>query len=215
MRGRVSVRARFERFPATVKGAFIIRGEDRDPHQVVLREARVVAVPGHPSRPVPMASATLDVVPHRDIFVPFELTVSDFDPGWYGLECDLDVDGRPEIHPGGKRFVVPWPRATVRRGAVRVDEVLKLGDGTLVRLEQVECGGDSSRLHLRVDPPGHVTPRLSADGERLEVLSVDADEASGLMRVTAYPLLRRHAVLRLELRRKGRGNEAALDVRLP
>ena len=29
-----SIRAHFERFPATVKGAFVLRGADRDPHQV-------------------------------------------------------------------------------------------------------------------------------------------------------------------------------------
>ena len=36
----ISVRARFERFPATVKGAFILRGEDANPHQVVVGGAR-------------------------------------------------------------------------------------------------------------------------------------------------------------------------------
>ena len=31
---RVSIRAHYERFPATVKGAFVLRGSDRDPHLV-------------------------------------------------------------------------------------------------------------------------------------------------------------------------------------
>ena len=53
----ISVRARFERFPATVKGAFIIRGEDPDPHQVVFREARVVAIGGAHTHPIAMAVA--------------------------------------------------------------------------------------------------------------------------------------------------------------
>ena len=73
----ISVRARFERFPATVKGAFIIRGEDRDPHQVVFREARVVAIGGAQTHPIAMAVATLDVAPRRDVFVPFEMTVTE------------------------------------------------------------------------------------------------------------------------------------------
>src|SRR2546427_30058 len=41
--GAVSVRTRFDRFPATVKGAFVVRGEDRDPHQVEVRVGGVKA----------------------------------------------------------------------------------------------------------------------------------------------------------------------------
>ena len=40
----ISVRARFERFPATVKGAFIFRGEDANPHQVAVEGARVAGL---------------------------------------------------------------------------------------------------------------------------------------------------------------------------
>src|SRR5581483_5249258 len=98
---RVSVRARFERFPATVKGAFILRGEDPDPHQVVFREARVVGVGGGRGRPVPIASATLDVAPRQDVFVPFELPVSDLDPGWTGFGSVLAAAGFPEPTRGG------------------------------------------------------------------------------------------------------------------
>ena len=57
----ISVRARFERFPATVKGAFIFRGEDANPHQVVVGGARVSALGAGGSSPVPMAP----VVPFR------------------------------------------------------------------------------------------------------------------------------------------------------
>ena len=89
----VSVRARFERFPATVKGAFILRGEDADPHQVVFREANVVGLGLGVTKPMPMTSATLDVAPHRDVFVPFEMPVSELEPGWYTMTCDLEVDG--------------------------------------------------------------------------------------------------------------------------
>jgi hypothetical protein len=68
----VSVRARFERFPATVKGAFIIRGEDPDPHQVVFREARVVALGGAQGHPIALGAAIIDVAPPRAVFVPLE-----------------------------------------------------------------------------------------------------------------------------------------------
>jgi len=210
----VSVRARFERFPATVKGAFILRGEDADPHQVVLREAHVVGLGLGVRSPVPMAAATLDVVPHRDVFVPFELPVSELAPGWYSLTCDLEIDGTPGTFDGGRRFSIPWPRATVRRGQVKVDERLSLGDAT-VHVEHLECGGDSVKVLLRIDPPDHpVTAKLSADGGRLEVLEVELDPASGRGKVTAYPVMRAVSLLGLEL--KGRGHEtAALEVRLP
>lgn len=211
----ISVRARFERFPATVKGAFILRGEDPDPHQVVLRQARAAGIGIGASLPVPMPSTTLDVAPHRDVFVPFELTVSDLEPGWYTLECDLEVDGSARTFDGGRRFFVPWPRATVRRGQVKVDRRLALGSGTAVTVEHVECVADAIRVHVRVDPPAPISARLSADGGRLEVLEIELDEGTGRAKVTAYPLLRTHEVLRIEVRGKGRGAGAAVDVRLP
>lgn len=215
MKPSLSVRARFERFPATVKGAFILRGEDRDPHQVVVLQARAVAVSGGEWREVPVAATTLDVAPHRDVFVPFELVVADLESGWYGFELDLELDGNPETFPGGRRFAVPWPRATVRRGQIRVDRTVALGERAKVRVDHVDCGGDSTKLALEVEPPVPVQVRLLADGARLQILEDEMDEASGRIKVTAYPLLRAHAILRIELKGRGRGAETSLDVRLP
>jgi hypothetical protein len=209
----ISVRARFERFPATVKGALIFRGEDQDPHQVVLHRARAVPVGPGGSSDVPLAPATLDVVPHRDVFVPFELPVSDLDPGWYALVCDVDVDGSAAAYDGGRRFSVPWPRATVRRGTVRVDRDVRVGEGT-VHLEQLDCGGDSVRLQFRADPPGPLTIRLAADGRRLDLLETELDEASGRGRATAYPVMRTERVVTIDLKGRGRDAEASLDVAL-
>ena len=209
---QISVRARFERFPATLKGAFVIRGEDSDPHLVALRAARAVRVGAPETRPIEIGPVTMDVVPHRDLFVPFEMPVSDLPPGWYGLECDADVDGTPSTFQGGKRFVVPWPRATVRRGAVRVDRTLALGD-LKASIEQVDCGGDSIKLHLRTEPPSPPTVRLSADGETLEVLEVEFDQESGRTRVTAYPVMRSHSRLRVEVG-FGRARREAVEVDL-
>jgi len=127
----ISVRARFERFPATVKGAFILRGEDPDPHQVVFHQANVVGIGLGVSRPMPIPGTTLDVIPHRDLFVPFEMPIVDLDPGWYTMICDLEVDGLPNTFDGGRRFSVPWPRATVRRGALKVSRGVKVGDATV------------------------------------------------------------------------------------
>ncbi len=214
MSDQISVRTRFERFPATVKGAFIIRGGDRDPHQVVLGEARVGSMDGRTVRPIPMAVATLDVVPRQDVFVPFEMNVSELDPGWYELVCDLQVDGVAGTYRGDRRFAVAWPRASVRRGQVKVGGAIRVGRAT-VRIEQVECAGDSIRVPLSVTPPGPVTVKLAADGSRLEVLSVDLDETSGRGRIVAYPLLKEHRELRIDLRGPGRGAEGVLAVALP
>ena len=209
----ISVRARFERFPATVKGAFIFRGEDPDPHQVVMGGARVSALGHGGSSPMPLAPVTLDVVPHRDVFVPFELPLADLEPGWYTLVCDVEVDGSPASFDGGRRFSVPWPRATVRRGQVKVGRKVRLGDQT-VQVEQIDCTGDSIRVSLRVDPPGAVTLKLFADGRRLQVLEMEADEDGGRAKATAYPLMRADEVLRIELRGRGRGSDEAIEVPL-
>jgi hypothetical protein len=209
----ISVRARFERFPATVKGAFIFRGEDPDPHQVVVGAARVSALGHGGSSPMPLAPVTLDVVPHRDVFVPFELPLADLEPGWYTLVCDVEVDGSPATYDGGRRFSVPWPRATVRRGQVKVGKKVRLGDQT-VQVEQVDCAGDSIKVSLRVDPPGGVTLRLFADGRRLQLLELEADEEGGRAKATAYPLMRADEVLRIELKGRARGSDEAIEVPL-
>ena len=209
----ISVRARFERFPATVKGAFIFRGEDPDPHQVVVAGGRVSALGPGGSSPMPLAPVTLDVVPHRDVFVPFELPLSDLEPGWYTLVCDVEVDGSPATFDGGRRFSVPWPRATVRRGQVKVGRRVRLGEQT-VEVEQVDCSGDSIKVSMRVEPPGGVTLRLLADGRRLQVLEIEQDEDGGRVKATAYPLLRADEVLRVELKGRGKGAEDAIEVAL-
>ena len=213
MNGPISVRARFERFPATVKGAFIFRGEDADPHQVLVAGARVSALGPGGSSPMPLAPVTLDVVPHRDVFVPFEFPLTDLEPGWYTLVCDVEVDGSPATIDGGRRVSVPWPRATVRRGQIKVGKRVRIGDRT-VQVEQVDCSGDSIKLSLRVDPPGAVTLKLFADGRRLQVLEMEADEEGGRAKATAYPLMRADEVLRIELKERARGPEEAIEVPL-
>ncbi len=216
MRPNLSVRARFERFPATVKGALILRGEDPDPHQVVFHGVRAVPVGGGARREMPVGVSVVDVAPHRDLFVPFELMVADLPPGWYGFECDLEVDGTLGTYSGGRRFVVPWPRGTVRRGIVPVGKAFTLGGGrrTRVRLEQIDCGADTARLALAIEPFDELRVRLRADGEPLPLLEREEDPERGVLRLVAYPLLRTHRVLRVEARGRGRA-EGALDVRLP
>jgi hypothetical protein len=211
----VSVRTRFERFPATVKGAFVFRGEDGDPHQVVVRAGRVVRVPGSSGRPLPVQQLTVDVPPHQDIFVPFELSIADLDPGWYGFEVEVDVDGSPQRLPGDRRFPIPWPRGTVRTGTVRVDREARLGSARIT-VDRLQLATDSTTVRFSVRPPEPVAVRLEAGRSRVDVLSVDLDESSGAGTATAYPIGRQQRSVRIEFQPRGRSSERAdITVELP
>jgi hypothetical protein len=194
----LSVRARFERFPATLKGAFIIRGEDPDPHQVVLGPARIVPVTGGEGRPIAIADSTLDIAPKQDVFVPFETGVSELEPGWYELHLEAEVDGVRNTYP--------------RRGSVRVGKELKL-DGVRVRLEQLECATDHVAVSLRTTPPSAVVVTLEASGHPLPVFDVQRDEETGAVTLTAYPIRKTDPNLRVSV--VCGGSSASVDVPLP
>jgi hypothetical protein len=211
----ISIRARFERFPATVKGAFVARGEDANPHLVSFREGRVVPIAGKGGIRIPMKPVLIDVPPHQDVYLPFEFSTTDLGPGWYGLECDLDVDAVSRTMPGGRRFAVQWPRATVRRGSIAVDKTLSLGK-VILRLEQLDCVSDHVVLHYGVEPSHPVSLKLLADGERLGELSSEFDGESGEGTVEAYPLMRTHSSLRIEATGRGKAaGEVAEILQLP
>lgn len=210
-RQRVSIRASFERFPATVKGAFVLRGADRDPHQVRIDEARVREVSGRGALPIGLDPVTLDVAPNLDLFVPFEFGISELSAGWYGLECDVAIDGDLENVRPAKRFAVPWPRATVRRGNVNVNKTARVADGPKVHVQQIECGGDSIRVSYTTTPPENLAVRLAADGASLAILDAEFDEESGQGRLTAYPVMRTHARLSIDVR----GLAVPIELDLP
>src|SRR5919206_3416838 len=207
----VSIRAHFERFPATVKGAFVVRGEDADPHQVAIGAARSVPAAGAPARPIDLAPVVLDAAPHADLFVPFELPVSDLEPGWYALECDADVDGVAATFRAGKQFVVPWPRASVRRGTLPVRRRLE-HSSRVVDVDRVECTADSTRVHVVAAPADGPELRLSADGDPLPVVDERLDEDSGEGVVAAYPLLRTHETLSISIAARG---APSIELSLP
>jgi hypothetical protein len=213
--GRVAIRAHYEKFPATVKGAFVLRGSDRDPHQVAIREARLVEGSGRGAQAIGLASAVIDVAPHRDFFVPFEFAISELEAGWYLLECEVDIDGSPAVVRPGEAFSVSWPRATTRRGAVAIDRAVAPDRGPKVQLEQVELIADAVRLHYTTEDP--VDLRVFADDDRLPVVAQEFDERSGRGRLLTYPALRTHARLRIEVRAAGhpRSRAAEVDVDLP
>ncbi len=206
---QVSVRAHFERFPATVKGAFVLRGADGDPHQVKLDGARIDEVAGGSGQRIDLEAATLDVAPNLDLFVPFEFPTTELGPGWYELVCEVLVDGvAGEIRPGD-RFVVAWPRAAVRRGTVTVGKVLVTGSGGKVTVDQVECAGDSMRISYRADEPAGLS--LLADGMAVTVVDRRFDEDAGSGKVVSYPALKAHEWLSIKMR----GTADPLDIKLP
>jgi hypothetical protein len=211
MDDRVSIRAHFERFPATVKGAFVLRAADRDPHQVRIAAARVREVSGRGSQPLDMAPITLDVAPNLDLFVPFEFPITELGAGWYGLECEVAIDGTLESVRPPKRFVVAWPRASVRRGAVKVGKTAQVRGGPKVRFEQIECGGDSIRVSYVSAPSVPAVVRLAADGAALPILEAQFDQETGHGRVTAYPLLRSQSRVAIEVR----GAASPIEISLP
>jgi hypothetical protein len=208
---RVSIRAHFERFPATVKGAFVLKAADRDPHQVRIDAARVREMSGLGAFPIGLEPVTLDVAPNLDLFVPFEFAITELAAGWYDLECDVAIDGDPENVRPPKRFAVPWPRATVRRGNLKVDKTARVEGGPKVHVEQVECGGDTTRVAYSVSPAEDVRIRLSVDDTPLPILESEFDQETGSGRITAYPLMRTNSRLTIDVR----GFPAPMELRLP
>ncbi len=208
MQDLVSIRAHFERFPATIKGAFVLRSAGRDPHQVRIESARVAELAGGGSHSIDLQPATLDVAPNLDLFVPFEFPVTELGPGWYQLACDVLVDGVPGEVRTGAPFPVAWPRATVRRGTVPVGKAVAAGDGK-VRIEQVECVGDSIKVVYAAETPAAM--KLTADGMALAQIGEEFDEATGRGRVKAYPVLKLHERLGIDVK----GSSGPLEVKLP
>jgi hypothetical protein len=208
MASDISIRAHYERFPATIKGALVLRGEGRDPHQVKVEDARVVEASGRGAHPMNLEPVILEVAPHLDLFVPFEFPVAELEAGWYGLECDVSIDGIPEVARPGPRFPVAWPRATVRRGGLPIGKGLRTADGT-VKFTQVECSGDSIRVSLTAEEAP--TVKLFADGAALPVLETEFDVDVGRGRILAYPLMKTQSTLSIEIK----GADSSLEVRLP
>jgi hypothetical protein len=208
MDGEISIRAHYERFPATIKGAFVLRGEGRDPRQVRIEDARVIEVSGGGSQSIAMEPVTLEVAPHLDLFVPFEVPLTELGAGWYSLECDVVIDGVPEVVHPGDRFPVAWPRATVRRGPVPVGKSLDVS-GDTVAIDQIDCAGDSIKIGFTATKAP--TLKLTADGATVPVLDTQFDEATGRGKVVGYPLMRTQRALSID----ASGAKRPLEVTLP
>ena len=186
-----------------MKGALLVRGADGMPHQVRIQAAHAAELSGATPQPVGVESVVLEVSPTQETFVPFEVSTIDMAAGWYRLECDIIVDGDAEVIRPGDRFVIPWPRAAVRRGRVTIGTKI-----SSVALETLECLGDTVRLAFAADAEPTLT--LSVDGRRHTVLEQDFDEETGRGVLTAYPALRSNRTLTVQIK-----GEAPVEVPLP
>jgi hypothetical protein len=199
----IAIRAKFERLPAAVKGALLLRGGDGLPHQVRLEAARAAELSGGAAQPVGAEPVVLEVSPTQETFVPFEVSTMEMTAGWYRLECDLVVDGEPEVVRPGDRFAIPWPRAVVRRGRVTIGTKV-----SSVALETLECLGDTTRLAFAADTEPSIT--MKVDGRRHTVLDTVFDGETGRGVLTGYPVLRTDRRLTIEVK-----GEPPVEVPLP
>ncbi|MGH2674601.1 MAG: hypothetical protein ACRDKA_05940 [Actinomycetota bacterium] len=208
----VSVDTVFDRFPASVRGAVVVRAVDREPHQVQLIEVEVVEAhdPRRGVQPVAVDRATVDLAPHREVLIPFDVPFSGLEPGWYCVVAEIEVDGSLRTRGpegGGRRFVVAWPSAEVRRADLRPN--LRIG-GAIV--ERIECKPDRTAVRWR---PGDTREqlRVTADKRRLPTVEVTDDPKTGARVTVAHPTPKRAEGLTLELAR-GR-QKASARVSLP
>jgi hypothetical protein len=174
-RSAVLVQTRYDRFPATVKGAFVLRGGDANPHLVRVVRATIQPVSEGEAKDIAMGHVDVDVAPGRDLFVPFEAGIAELDPGWYVIAAEMQVDGSILLESASRPFSVAWPRGEVRTGSVSVDESVRVGEASL-HVDRAELKSD--RVILVWKPEGapqgaheesgvEVRVEVSADGRTL------------------------------------------------
>jgi hypothetical protein len=205
--GAVAVDAVFERFPASVRGAVVVRGTDPDPHQIRLEQATVLDPRGRGVHEVAVEETVVDLAPRGEILVPFDIPFAGLDPGWYRIAADVLVDGQQRIRgpEEGKRFLVPWPGAEVRRGTVEAG--VDLGGGASVR--RLECRPDRATVRWHAPPDERGELRVLAEGDRLPEIGESVDESSGDRATVVYPILKEHRRLTFELHAAGRSGRPA------
>lgn len=216
----ISVDAVFERFPASVRGAVVLRGVDPDPHQVRLMEAGVIEVGGAARRvrPLDLGSVTVDVAPRDRVMIPFEVPFADLDPGWYTVQAEVEVDGQESVRgpvERERRFCVGWPTGAVRRGSVEAGVRIKVPGSQGAAIDRLVCRADSAAVHWRhaaAEEPGFREfgdLRVSAGRRRLPVLEDDYEWSTGSRTTTMYPVLRDDEELTFELDRRYRPGTSA------
>jgi hypothetical protein len=230
----IEVETRYERFPASLKGAFVMRGADGNPHAVQIASARVAQIPSGPAKPFDVETRIIDVAPRRDLFVPFEAPVSDTPPGWYVVESTMKVDGGGEFVFASRPFTIPWPRNDVRRGTIPVEKVVRVGKEE-VRIDRIEMGGDAAAVIWwpeGKEPPDALSEAsaepemeaiLIADGDALDVLPAAQSWRSGRSelrsrgehRTVSYPVPRSTRSLAVMVRVASGGRSESIKLALP
>jgi len=198
----VLVQTRYDRFPATVKGAFVLRGGDANPHLARLLRAGIDLVPEGQVKEIPMGDVRVDVAPAKDLYVPFEVSITDLSPGWFVIASDIQIDGGDVLRAASRPFSVPWPRGEVRTGSTPVDATTSVG-GRTVRVERIELKTDRTVVVWReeeADPEGEADIRaeVTAGGGALAAVP-DPSEGSrlGERKSIFYPASRDVSLLAL------------------
>jgi hypothetical protein len=210
----VTVDIVFERFPASIRGAVVVRGADPEPHQIRLVELAVseAHAPRKAVHQVQPGAVTVDVVPRGEILIPFDVSFADLRPGWYSVVGEVVVDGQQRV--GGpdelKRFVVPWPEGEVRRGTIPADLAIRVPGSEGAVIDRVECKSDRAIVRWRHAPgrepaePEFGELRVAAGSRKLPSLEATHDPATGARTTVVHPLLKRHRRLTFELDRRSR-----------
>lgn len=209
----VSVDVVFDRFPASVRGAVVVRGLDSEPHQIRIIGAEVVEAhdPRRGVHPVAVDAATVDVAPRREVLVPFDVPFAELPPGWYCVVADVQVDGSLRLRGpqgGGKRFGVPWPPEEVRR--VDLKPNLKLGAAVI---ERIQSKTDRTEIRWHLTGAETAALKVSAGSRRLPLVeTVDDPKTAGRISV-AHPIPKKAEQLTFELIGKDRRKASAtLDL---
>ncbi len=189
--GPVAIRIVYERFPVTIKGAFVLRGGDPNPHTARIVRADVARTPGGGAKPIPVESAPMDVAPRIDLFLPFEAALTELDPGWYVVRCELQVDGGRPLEVDSRPFSIAWPRGSTTTGSAAPGDRMAFGSRAVV-IDRVDLRGD--RVEVLWRPEGWTgdepTISLLADGTSLEPVpprAVGTEPGGGRRRSIWYP----------------------------
>ena len=209
----VSVGTVFDRFPASVRGAVVARAQDREPHQIRLLAVRVVQAhdPANEVHRAGVEEATVDVAPHREVLIPFDVPFAELGPGWFCVTAEVEVDGSLRIEGpagGGKRFSVPWPPEEVRKADLKPN--LRVGGAVI---ERIQSKPDGTATRWR---PGKGAEdaelRVFAGKQRLPVVEVTDDPKTAVRTTVTHPLPRNAAQLTLEVLRGRARVSASLDL---
>jgi hypothetical protein len=196
----VSVGTVFDRFPASVRGAVVVRAQDHEPHQIRLLAVRVAQAHDQ-SKDVHRAGVdetTVDVAPHKEVLIPFDVPFAELGPGWFCVVADVEVDGSLRMtgpEGGGKRFGVPWPAEEVRRMDLKPN--LKVGKAVV---ERIQSRPDRTEIRWRPsakEPEAEL--RVSAGSRRLPAVEATEDQRTGTRVTVTHPVPKRSEQLTIEL----------------